>query len=209
MKHSISLIPAEEDINLLITLQKQILKKHPNLNPILSSDTNLPHITIIQGQFKPNFIPQHHLEKIHNHIKSIIKSQKLTVNLDNLITKPQSWLFLTLEPNSILTQIHNFTFNQTSLFLENGDPNHNASNYTPCESQYYKKYGYRYIKEAYLPHFTIGKSKKPLTQESLKTLQKTIRLLLSKRPKITIDRLVFNEMGDYGSCAKEDIAKKI
>ena len=206
MKYSFSLIPESEDLDFIISLQNILIKKYPDIKPVLQKKTNIPHITLIQGIFSSEFDQQKTINKIYKDLG--ILTEKLVLNLEKLIIKDGKWLFLKIKENPILTKMHNLTFDLTKNFLTKGDIKHDISLYTPNEEKYFKKYGYRYIKEAYLPHFTLGSSPKILTDKDLKICNDLLSSCLEEKSSIVIDDLVFNQMGEFGSCLGENLVRQ-
>ncbi|SRR5579883_64134 len=156
MKLGIAMIPSLEAMNAVIALQKTLLPFY-SLSPLLGTQHNLPHITLLQGRFKNDTDWVSLFSDLHNYCcqqKYLLEFQ--TTGLEYQLP---GWLFLKLEPNILLFDAQRFIFERLkdSMFLIQEDYLKDTSSYSLLERQNYFIYGYRYIGQSFHPHITLGK----------------------------------------------------
>tara|TARA_Y100000385_G_scaffold6418_1_gene7101 strand:+ start:462 stop:1082 length:621 start_codon:yes stop_codon:yes gene_type:complete len=200
MKHGIALIPEQREIDILIEYQNELGKKFSNLRPILGKEVNVPHVTIFQGQFKKGFdhqaIFRAILEKYSLHLKN------LWLQISDFEILNDMWLFLNVEDEfNILCSVQDDILKMTkgNMEISNSIPSY----YSNIEKEYFEKYGYRFAKELFRPHITLGKIANLGKKEKKEIKHFTQEFLeMKKFEDINIENFVFHELGDGGSCEK-------
>jgi 2'-5' RNA ligase len=197
MKIGIALVPSVEAIASLVELQKEIIHICP-LRPLLGTEFNLPHITLLQGRFRKPI----NWDSLISELRDYCREQKYSLEFKGagLEYKPPGWYFLTLRPNILFAEAHRFVFEhlKDSMFLTEEDWQKDTSGYTPLEKSNYLRYGYRYIGDAFHPHITLGRSidKSRMCDEA--NLIHLVELFTANSIS-TIQKITIYEMGENGS----------
>ncbi len=201
-KLGIALIPDPETISTIIELQQEIsLLLSDPLEPSLGIDTNLPHITLLQGRFKQ---PINWL-KLLSELKDYGYTQSFPpqVQLTELKYQSPNWLFINVNSNCCLTKFHKFIFERlkSRMFLTALDLQKHTTGYTKIEQFNYSQYGYRYIESAFSPHITLGKIPPQLLEQNKQKINNLFQLLFLNLIT-TINRVTIYQLGEYGSHAR-------
>jgi 2'-5' RNA ligase len=200
VKLGIAFIPDAETINTIIEFQQQISLFYP-LKPLLGTDTNLPHITLLQGRFKE---PINWLELL-SELRDYCHNQlfPLQVQLTELKYQSPNWLFLNFSPNLLLTETHKFTFDRlkSRMLLTELDRQKDTTGYTQLEKINYDQYGYRYIETAFCPHITLGTISSRFSTKDRQKINYLFQSLL-RNLIATITRVTVYQLGEYGNHAR-------
>lgn len=156
MKLGIAMIPDLETMNAVITLQKTLLPLY-SLSPLLGTQHNLPHITLLQGRFQNNPNWTSLLSDLHNYCRQ--QQHSLEFQTTGLKYQPPDWLFLKIAQNMMFHAAQQFIFERLKdlMFLTHEDLLKDISSYSLLERENYLKYGYRYLGDAFHPHITLGR----------------------------------------------------
>lgn len=199
MKLGIAMIPSAETINLLVKLQQEVAPLFP-LVPLLGTEVNLPHVTLLQGRFTSSINWLDLISELRDYCQS--KKYSLAFNLAGLEYQPLGWYFLQLKPNLIFFEAHKFVFERLKeqIFVTEEDGHKDTLGYTALERSNYFSYGYRYIGMAFHPHITFGRSvnKFPFANE-----EKLIDLVKSQvvDKEVNLQKITVYELSDNGSHA--------
>ena len=201
IKLGIAMIPDDATIQEIITLQQQLAPVCP-LQPILGKDTNLPHMTLLQGRFNDLAQVYRSIHDLKNYLQQTYLQQPeiFTFHWLKCVYKPPGWYFLQPHPHTIGNLAHQFCFKnlKDEMFLLESDCQKEMFGYTPSEVLNYQKYGYRYIGQDFYPHFTLGQTGDRLNSITLDTWMQSIpaqKLNISGR----FVRLTLYRVGSYGS----------
>lgn len=199
MKFGIALVPCPKTIALIVELQQKIIPICP-LEPILGSQQNLPHLTLLQGRFHNSL---NWVDLIYS-LRDYWRQQKYgqDFRVTQLEFKSPAWYFLILNQHEIFVDLHNFVFAgiKHHIYVTDADLNKDISAYSELEKINYLQYGYRYIGSAFHPHLTLGRSTNTNPDNGrylveLFAAQHIIKFI------IKFERITIYEMGDYGSHA--------
>ncbi|MEA5619720.1 hypothetical protein VB711_18005 [Cronbergia sp. UHCC 0137] len=197
MKLGLALIPNIENIKAIVKLQQKVISLIP-LQPILGTELNLPHITLIQGRFKPDVNWINIISNLRDHIKT--QNYRLEFKLTELEFKRSGWYFLNPSSNIIFSQSHKFVFDnlKTSMYLTEEDLYQDISNYSDLEKANYLKYGYRFIGDAFQPHITLGRYLNKNQIGITENLFNLVNPFISNYQGI-LEKITLYEMGENGS----------
>jgi hypothetical protein len=199
-KVGIALVPSVNMIEAIVELQQTIISICP-LCPVLASHANLPHITLLQGRFSNSTS----LIGVISALREYLTTQKNLLELQpgKIEYVPQGWYFLTLYPNELLIAAHNFVFERLGeqMFLTPSDRKKDISAYNDLEKSNYLRYGYRYIRDAFHPHITLGRTLDKLQFIEERQILKIEQDFLSKCRGIMANVTIY-EVGENGSHAK-------
>lgn len=199
MKVGIAMVPSAETIESLVELQKQVMPIC-SLRPILGTEHNLPHITLLQGRFRHNINWVGLISDLRDRCREAKYS--LEFKVAGLEYKPPGWYFLSLTPNGIFSEAHRFVFERlkTLMFLTQEEREKDTSDYTTLEKYNYLTYGYRYIGDTFYPHITLGRSLGKSRCGDEASLIRRVESLTSNLIG-TIQKITLYEMGENGSHA--------
>ncbi|MCC5668868.1 hypothetical protein LC653_34695 [Nostoc sp. CHAB 5784] len=199
MKVGIAMVPSAQMNQYLVELQKEVMS-FCSLRPLLGTEFNLPHITLLQGLFKNNL----NWFNLISDLRDYCTQQKysLEFKLSGLEYQPPGWYFLTLSPNIIFGEAHRFVFERLkdSMYLTEEDRQKDTTNYSTLEKENYFKYGHRYIGDAFYPHITLGRSIDKSRIQDEAYLINTVKVFTSNIVG-TIQKITIYEMGENGSHA--------
>lgn len=200
MKYGIALIPEEKEIDIFIKYQNGLKELFPNLRPTLGKNTNIPHITLFQGKFKENFDYKILLNDVIDRYYSKLKNLKLQVSDFQILNG--RWFFLNVDDNKgLLQSIHEDILRkiEKNIILDNPAPNY----YNLQEKKCYEKYGYRFSKDLYIPHITLGMIQDLVSQDQDEIKRFTQNFLEKEKVQnISIKNIIYHELGNNGSCKK-------
>lgn len=199
MNIGFALIPNQIFLDKLIQFQQDINQRY-NLTPSLSLEKNLPHITILQGTFADSF----DYEAKASLLAKKLEQRNNTLFFFEIIVKGLGWYFLLCKKDPWLKALHEYACNllQEHMVVTEAVQKVDDLDYlTLQEKHHHLTYGYRYMKEAYLPHITLGRYIAEDQEEVLLWCQRLwIKYALSTAQQI--ERLTVYEMGVNGAHAK-------
>lgn len=155
------MIPDRATLQAIITVHEQVCALCP-LQPPLGKNTNLPHMTLLQGRFSNLATVRQLIQQLRTYLQEICRCQPeiLTFQLLKWAYKPPGWYFLQPNPDTVGHQAHQFCFAalEDMMLLIESDRQKDMAGYTPSEVLNYTQYGYRYIAQDFYPHFTLGQT---------------------------------------------------
>ena len=156
-KIGLALILDPAAIKQIIACQQAMRQIYP-LAPVLSTEQNLPHITLIQGRFRSSELFFDLLEKL----KDYLQSNKYPVGLtfSELYYRDGGWYYCLLKAAEILKAAHDFVFlslKDNFVVLEE-DREIGKANVSELVRKNWYDYGYGYIGDAFHPHITLGRT---------------------------------------------------
>ncbi len=211
IKLGIAMIPDSETLQTIVSLQQQVITICP-LKPVLAKNTNLPHMTLLQGRFSNLAAVHQSIYNLQKYLQDIYLKQPAAFNFHQLkcIYQAPGWYFLQPNPHTIGHQAHQICFNalKNIMVLLEGDRQKNMSGYSTSEVSNYKQYGYRYIQQDFCPHLTLGQT---LNRSSSEEIDFWIQSLRSQQLNISgrFERITLYQVGDFGSHAESLMDLKI
>ncbi|WP_298286861.1 hypothetical protein [uncultured Lutibacter sp.] len=195
--YGIALLPEKKIINELVVWREK-LNEYIN-PPLLGIDENLPHSSILQCPFKVDELTFEKLLEINHEIKSINIPE---MSISSVYLKPNNWIFLDYTSKESLFQIQEVAFKHLKNIIDYSSILKKSSykGYTKLEKDNFEKWGYRYIGKAFIPHFTLGTSKKEnqkIPQELVISFNESINGV-----KFKFTDIVFYEAGYRGALKK-------
>ncbi|WP_234425887.1 2'-5' RNA ligase family protein [Streptomyces kebangsaanensis] len=170
------------------------------LEPPLSEDGNLPHVTLFQGPFSDSLAPTEVLADIAASAAGLGLPGELPLSSPGVVYQPTGWLFLALERPALLSALQESVVAVLDPYLDRTafDTDKDVSRFTDDERISYQKYGYRYVGDAYAPHMTLGRAPEAVALELVRTARERVE------PTGTwiFDRLSFYVMGQHGAHAE-------
>ncbi|MEM7580355.1 MAG: hypothetical protein AAF316_11000 [Cyanobacteria bacterium P01_A01_bin.80] len=210
-KLGIAIIPDDVTIQEIVTLQQQLTTVCP-LQPILGKNSNLPHMTLLQGRFNDLDKVYQSIHDLQNYLQQTYLQQPeiFTFRCLQYVYKTPGWYFLQPHPHTIGDLAHQFCFKnlKDEMFLKISERQKDMFGYTPSEALNYQKYGYRYIGQDFYPHFTLGQTGNRLNSVAL---DKWMQSIPSQQLNISgkFVRLTLYQVGSHGSHYKSLIDLKI
>lgn len=160
-KLGIALLPDLPTMQYLIELQRRLNAIAP-LQPLLGIETNLPHLTLLQGRFSDIKTLHRVLPQLQAYLQMLLQQHPTILNFEQLpyCYKPPGWYFLQPSPATVAHQAHQFCFAapKSTMFLTPQDRQKDLTGYTASEILHYSHYGYRYIGSDVHPHFRLGQT---------------------------------------------------
>lgn len=140
------------------------------LEPNLSLNGNIPHVSIIQGALKHENCAGAVWENLRKTLT--LSARDLQLRFDQITYKETGWYFLTILRSNALEQLQMYTLAsmEPHLLTSVAGTNKSITHYTDDEVHSFKKYGYRYIGKAFFPHVTLGWSPDGYSEATLNTL---------------------------------------
>lgn len=86
-----------------------------------------------------------------------------STRLQDLVLQPPDWMFLTVETLPWMVAMQSELVGSLEPFVRKDllKPSDELVGYGPAELRSYRRHGYRYVGDAFLPHFTLGRSAEP------------------------------------------------
>lgn len=193
----IAVLPRHDFMEKAIAIQAE-LATDTSLDPRLSTQHNLPHVTLFQGPLQPNINFSKTLIDIRE--SSGVTSDVHTEAVD-IAYQPKGWIFLNVKKVQAFSRLQSATVKLIESHLDSSaiDRGKDISAYTPTERESYQRYGYRYVGVAFAPHVTLGRTDEQLARQLADRGQ---------RDKLgagnwIFDRLSFYVMGELGAHAEQ------
>lgn len=199
MNIGFALIPNRIFLDKLIQFQWDINQKY-NFKPSFSLEKNLPHITILQGTFADSL----DYEAIALLVAKKLEQGNNTLFFSEIIVKGLGWYFLLCKKDPWLKALHEYACNLLQEYMVVTEAVQTADDLaylTPIEKRHQLTYGYRYMKDAYLPHITLGRHIAEYQEKILLYCQRLWRVYALSTSQ-HIERLTVYEMGVNGAHAK-------
>ncbi|MFE5401814.1 2'-5' RNA ligase family protein [Streptomyces sp. NPDC056580] len=196
----VALLPRADHLRAAVQLQRSV-GGDVDLEPPLSTDGNLPHVTVFQGPFHDSLDPAETLAGINASAADMGLPGELTLSSPGVVYQPTGWLFLALERPPLLMSLQESVVAALDSHLDRSafDGDKDVSRFTDSERISYQKYGYRYVGDAYAPHMTLGRAPEAVARELVRTTPKRVSL-----PGAWVfDRLSFYVMGQHGAHAQK------
>lgn len=114
--------------------------------------------------------------------------------------QPNNWLFADFKSSSSLVSLHESSLVNASCFIDSSliDASRDMSGYSLTERDYFLKYGYRYVKECFRPHVTLGRVSSSFS-ECLPFFLDDYFFDVFSSNVVVFDRFVSYEAGVFGS----------
>lgn len=192
----VALLPRADHLRDAIRIQRALGTDH-ELQPPLTPDGNLPHVTVFQGPFSDSLDPERDLERIG---AALGLPAEIHLGFTGIHYQPMGWVFLGLTRPSLLDKLQQATLAVLTPHLDRAafDTSRDTSQYTEAERSSYARYGYRYTGDAYAPHITLGRT----DEEAARNIVDTATERAEVGPDWTFDRLSFYVMGENGAHAR-------
>lgn len=194
MKIGFALIPEDSFIEEIIALEGHFHNKGRFLHR-LGFETNLPHITLFQGDI------DNHLDYKTMALDILDTLRRLSlppiIHFSNISYVEKGWYFLKCDKTELLLAMHNFVLEQIKpyIILPPNRLERSLEYLTKTQYNAIMEYNYRYAGEAFYPHITIGRSK-----EKNKTLLNEMNNAISKlKNSSMISRITVYKMGKDGT----------
>lgn len=193
----VALLPRADHTRAAILLQESLGGDVP-LQPTLSEDGNLPHLTVFQGPFEDDLDPERELARIG---ASVSLPRQLSLASVGIVYQPTGWLFMAVERPAMLEQVQEVVLDCLAPRLDRQafDTSKDTSRFTESERVSFARYGYRYTGDAYAPHITLGRTDEATARELVRTAPERTRV----PDEWTFDRLSFYVMGEHGAHAEK------
>ncbi|MFD3656396.1 2'-5' RNA ligase family protein [Streptomyces sp. NPDC058620] len=199
----VALLPSAEHTRTAIQLQKDVGGEH-RLQPPLSPEGNLPHLTVFQGPFVDALDPVRELVTIG---ASVSLPSELHLTSTGIVYQPTGWLFMSVERPLLLDKLQEAVLGVLDPYLDRSafDTAKDTSRFTESERASFTRYGYRYTGDAYAPHITLGRT----GEEAALELVRTAPERTSVPVHWTFDRLSFYVMGEHGAHAEKLVERPL
>jgi hypothetical protein len=199
VKIGFALIPNQLFLEQLIEMQLKINQKY-SLQPSFSMEANLPHVTIVQGNFQEEL----DYKKTAHLLSQQIESVDVSLSFTDFIYKELGWFFLLCQKDRWLLDLHQTACNlliEDMVVTEESKQADDLLFLSPLERHNHLTYSYRYMGEAYLPHITLGRYITEIHAEVLHDFQ-NIWQKYSISALQSMERLTVYKMGLNGAHAK-------
>ncbi|MFD9422364.1 MULTISPECIES: 2'-5' RNA ligase family protein [unclassified Streptomyces] len=193
----VALLPCADHTRSAIRLQKSLGGDRP-LQPPLSEEGNLPHLTVFQGPFRETLDPDRELARIG---AGVSLPERLSLASVGIVHQPTGWLFMSVERPALLEKLQETVLDGLAPHLDHEafDTSKDTSRYTETERASFSRYGYRYTGDAYAPHITLGRTDEEAALELVRTAPERTHV----PAEWTFDRLSFYVMGEHGAHAEK------
>ncbi|MEV7239214.1 2'-5' RNA ligase family protein [Streptomyces sp. NPDC051020] len=199
----VALLPSAEHTRSAIQLQTDVGEDH-RLQPPLSPDGNLPHVTVFQGPFLDSLSPERELAAIAD---SMSLPEEIRLASTGIVYQPTGWVFLSLERPRLLRELQAAVLSVLAPHLDRAafDTSKDTSRFSPDERASFAEYGYRYTGDAYAPHITLGRAEEDIALKLVASAPERT----SMQKEWTFDRLTFYVMGEHGAHAEKLVERAL
>ena len=182
-----ALLPREGIQRLLVDFRRE--HSDEIAGPALGMDSNLPHTTLLQCPYQPDLDYLGFLQLARGPVAS---------SFVEVCYQPVGWVFARVARTPELVALQGALLEATTPLIDTSriDRSKDMRGYSERERMNYLAYGYRYLKEQYRPHVTLGRT--ACGRESVSAeLVDDFRRKLTGTP-VVFDRLAFYEAGEFG-----------
>ncbi|MFD4276215.1 2'-5' RNA ligase family protein [Streptomyces cyaneofuscatus] len=193
----VALLPRADHTRAAIRLQQSLGGDQP-LQPPLSEEGNLPHLTVFQGPFEDSLDPARELARTK---AALSLPDQLSLASVGIVHQPTGWLFMSVERPALLEKLQEVVLDGLAPRLDRQafDTSKDTSRFTDAERASFARYGYRYTGEAYAPHITLGRTDEATALELVRTAPERTRV----PAEWIFDRFSFYVMGEHGAHAEK------
>jgi len=197
----VALIPTQELIEKIVSFRNA--SSAEITGPLLGSNINFPHVSILQCPFRAGVLNESRLLSIVDQFRSEKGDSMLEGAIGCLYIQPVGWVFAGIDLSGSGLVIQRIALSQLEAGIDDKaiDIQRDMTGYTAQEKLNFQKYGYRYIGNEFKPHITIGRT---FNDHQLKILDVTEeRFKNSLRGRvIPFRRLVAYRAGEFGSLSE-------
>ena len=193
-----ALVPRADYIDAAIALQRRV-GAGACLEPALSADGNLPHVTVYQGPLHDSV----DLEKILVSLKAELGlASAISAAATEILYLPTGWIFLEVERAAVLEKLQVAALAAIEGGIDRAaiENSTEAAGYAGAHLENFRRYGYRFVGEAFLPHITLGRLDGDSGEEMAALASSPVALEPGENDWV-FDRLTFYEIGDHGAHA--------
>jgi len=198
MMAGLALVPTVDEVRSLVRLQS-VLSQHVRLAPVLGHPANMPHLTLVQGEFgdRVNFELILHTLREHHSAERFDR-----LKYDSIVIKEPSWLFLLTSRIAGLRGLHDRAFELSKPHLKPPPLQERKPDYSEPEWARYVEWGYRYIGDSFLPHVTLGKMTSPREPLTGPILGNAFADFVARGNTFTPAAITAYRAGEFGSYAE-------
>ncbi len=207
VKLGLAMLPDNGTLKQIVSAQEKVIESC-QLRPVLGLTTNLPHITILQGRFKPDANLLEVVNLLHEQLSN--QKDKLALEIHSLKHFRSGYYFISLTDDSMLRQAHESACQHLlkhMYVLEEDVSSQDIIGLSALEAENQRHYGYSQLGESYRPHITFGRtqSRRALTDE--REIQEAFKCLQGL--KGNFERVTICAIGENGAHAKTLYQKEL
>lgn len=168
--------------------------------PELGLEQNIPHLSIVQCPFSPEALTS----EVAEEILDAFGAKKIAPGcLTYLAYQPKAWVFANVVHDAFLDDLQDAAMQvlKSKIQTQEIELGKDFSGYSKRQVAYYARYGYRYLREEFSPHITLGRTvdhQEFVAPELVRSFAKE----LAGR-EFTYERLAFYRAGESGVFAEE------
>jgi hypothetical protein len=192
-----ALLPSIEHQQKLVALQKLVRCQY-SLEPELSLDGNLPHLTLFQGSFTADTPYSAILKSLSEGLS--YSEFRIPQAAEPIVYQPKGWYFLLVLNTVLLAGLHEEVLARCLPYLaiEPLKQSDYLADLTPAERASFEAFGYRYAGTCFLPHITLGRLYGDETADVVETINRELVNSFANDP-ICFDAMSVYMMGINGA----------
>lgn len=194
----LALVPNEITKKDIVNFRQE--NSHLISGPELGLNINIPHLSIVQCPFNPEILTKSVAERILQEFGTNKFNQGC---FTHLAYQPDAWIFANVVHDFQLDELQNAAMKvlEPKINIQEINLDKDFSGYSKRQVAYYARYGYRYLREEFTPHITLGRTVNNndfVAPELVKNFAVTLAGI-----NFSYDRLAFYRAGDSGVFAEE------
>jgi 2'-5' RNA ligase len=206
INRGVALLPDESFSSSMIQLQRDANALLP-IEPRLSLTGNLPHVTLVQGQFSGEADFERLLQEVEQRWSQLEHKRLIPTRI---VYQPRGWIFLEIEKTTDLDSLHRGLADIAATYLipPQKPSSESLGDYTGAQRESFARYGYRYMYDCFYPHLTLGRTPREPTTEDIQRLHKHARDL-GLLTEFAVSTVSAYEMGPHGAHAATVLSRPL
>lgn len=194
----VALLPTMLDTEVAVKAQAKLREfAKVDLQPRLSYEGNLPHVTLWQGPLMRTTRASTLLSELH---ATTGIGSTIVLLAAGVRHQPRGWIFLMLERPLRLIEVQDAVLRHLvpNIDVAAIDTSRDMSTYSQSQRESYNRYGYRYVGSDFMPHLTLGRT----DEATAERVSSVYGELPESMQHWRFDRLSLYRMGEDGAHAE-------
>ncbi len=198
MRVGIALIPDAAFLEVPIGLRAR-MSDSDVFGPALGRESNLPHVSLLQADFRPGYDPTVILGEVDRFMAHDASVDEL--QFEEVVHHSPDWLFWLCRRDSWLVDLQGSVISACEAEIDTTliDRSRARPELSDDERRAFMRYGFRFVGDAFLPHVTLGRVATGAAEHVVREANALRRSVVSHS---RVDYVTTYEVGEDGAHAR-------